>query len=62
VSEQPKYSDTILAAIDGSAASKAAAEIAIAIARIDGMKISGLYVVDEVLILDRYTNYKWSNR
>lgn len=58
MSEQPKYSDTILAAIDGSAASKAAAESAIEIARIDGMKISGLYVVDEVLILDRYTNYK----
>lgn len=58
MSEQFKTSDTILAAIDGSAASKAAAETAIEIARTQGMSMRGLYVVDQVLILDRYTNYK----
>lgn len=58
MSDQEQTSKTILVAIDGSQASQSAARTAIQIAKKQGLKVHGLYVVDEVLVLDRYANYR----
>jgi len=47
----------ILVAEDYSTEARAAADAALQIARIQGLAIRGLYVVDEVLALDTYANY-----
>jgi nucleotide-binding universal stress UspA family protein len=56
--QQNKNSNTILVAIDGSPASKSSARTGIEIAQRDGMGIRGLYVVDEVLVMDGDINYR----
>jgi nucleotide-binding universal stress UspA family protein len=50
--------NTIVVAQDGSPAALAAAGIAIQIAQSQHLSVHGLYVVDDTLILDSYTNYR----
>jgi nucleotide-binding universal stress UspA family protein len=50
--------DINLVALDGSVTAQKASNLAIQIARIEHQKISGLYIVDEALVLNTYTNYK----
>lgn len=57
----PKIDDTsniLLVAEDGSRAAQAAANVAIQIAQSQESLVSGLYVVDEALILDTYADYQ----
>jgi nucleotide-binding universal stress UspA family protein len=57
----PKIDDTsniLLVADDGSPAAQVAANVAIQIARSQELLVSGLYVVDEALILDTYADYQ----
>jgi nucleotide-binding universal stress UspA family protein len=51
-----KKGRTILIALDGSPAAQAASGVAIQIAQSQGFSVRGLYVVDEALALDTYTN------
>jgi nucleotide-binding universal stress UspA family protein len=51
-----KKSHTVLIAQDGSPTAQAASGVAIQIAQSLGFSIRGLYVVDEALALDTYTN------
>ncbi|MFN2292240.1 MAG: universal stress protein [Anaerolineae bacterium] len=50
-----KKSGEILVAIDGSAPSRAAAQMGIRLAASEGLVVRGLYVVDEALALDVYS-------
>ena len=56
--EESNCSPYILVADDYSAEARAAADAALQIARIQHLEIQGLYVVDEVLALDTYANYR----
>jgi nucleotide-binding universal stress UspA family protein len=58
MSEQTSKPDTILVAMDGSHLAQSAAQFAIDLAQRENLRIHGLYVVDEVLVLDRYMNYQ----
>ncbi len=49
--------ETILVAVDGSPAARAAAEVAIQIARGRHGAVRGAYVVDEELVLDTYADH-----
>jgi nucleotide-binding universal stress UspA family protein len=53
-----KGTNEIVVAQDGSAAASAAADIAIQIAQSQDLSVHGLYVVDEVLALDTYADYR----
>ena len=53
-----KGSGEILVAHDGSASALAAAHVAIQVARSQNLFVYGLYVVDEVLALDTYADYR----
>lgn len=55
--KQIQQSDTILVALDGSSPAQAAAQVAIQIAQIQNLKVHGLYVVDETLVLDMYLDF-----
>jgi nucleotide-binding universal stress UspA family protein len=55
--DKSNCSPYILVADDYSAEARAAAEAALQIARIQHLKIQGLYVVDEVLALETYADY-----
>jgi nucleotide-binding universal stress UspA family protein len=57
MAEQDHQSDTVLVAVDGSPSAQVAAEIGLKIAKSDGLKVRGLYVVDETLVLDMYADY-----
>jgi nucleotide-binding universal stress UspA family protein len=57
MSEQDLKPDTILITMDGSPAAKAAANTSLEIAKSHGMKVRGVYVVDETLVLDTYADY-----
>jgi nucleotide-binding universal stress UspA family protein len=50
-----KADDDILVAIDGSAPSRAAAQMGIQLAASQGLVVRGLYVVDEAMALDVYS-------
>jgi nucleotide-binding universal stress UspA family protein len=50
--------DVILVAQDGSLAAQTAADVAIQIAQSQSLGIRGLYVVDEILVMDAYANYQ----
>jgi nucleotide-binding universal stress UspA family protein len=58
MSEQTGEPGTILVAMDGSDPAQSAAQFAVDLAQREGFRIHGLYVVDEVLVLDRYLNYE----
>jgi nucleotide-binding universal stress UspA family protein len=58
MSEQTREPGTILVATDGSRLAQATANFAIDLAQRENLKIHGLYVVDEVLVLDGYINYQ----
>lgn len=49
---------TILVAVDGSQIANNAAEMAVRLAKIQGYGIHALYVVDEALALESYSDYK----
>jgi nucleotide-binding universal stress UspA family protein len=49
---------TIFVAHDGSPVAQTAACLAIEIAQVQKLPIQGLYVVDEILVLDPYANYQ----
>jgi nucleotide-binding universal stress UspA family protein len=55
--DKSNSSPYILVADDDSTEARAAAEAALQIARMQHLKIQGLYVVDEVLALDAYASY-----
>lgn len=57
MSEQDLKPDTILIAMDGSPAAKAAANTSLEMAKSHNMKVRGIYVVDETLLLDTYADY-----
>jgi nucleotide-binding universal stress UspA family protein len=57
MSEQNHQSDTVLVAMDGSPSARIAADIGLEIAKSHAMKVHGLYVVDETLVLDMYADY-----
>jgi nucleotide-binding universal stress UspA family protein len=50
--------DTILVALDGSPSAQVAAKVAIQVAQRQNLRIRGLYVVDDMLIFDIYTNHR----
>lgn len=50
--------DSILVAVDGSVAAQNAADIAIQIARNENLGVKGVYIVDEALVLDPYSDYQ----
>lgn len=50
--------DSILVAVDGSIVAQNAADLAIKIARNENLRIIGLYIVDEALLLDPYSEYQ----
>jgi nucleotide-binding universal stress UspA family protein len=50
--------DTILVALDGSPSAQAAASVAFEIAQSQNLRIQGLYVVDDTLVLNMYANYQ----
>jgi nucleotide-binding universal stress UspA family protein len=54
----PITGNTIVVAQDGSPAAQAAAGVAIQIAQSQNLSIRGLYIVDETLALDPYSNYR----
>lgn len=56
--DNEKESELILVATDGSSGARSAADVAIQIAQGEDLLIQGLYVVDEVLILNPYTDYR----
>lgn len=58
MAESERMSDTILVAIDGSLSAQAAASLAIQMAPSQDLSIRGLYVVDELLVMDWYANYQ----
>lgn len=58
MTEIEKGTNQIVVAQDGSPAALAAAGMAIQIARSQELSIHGLYVVDEVLALDTYADYR----
>lgn len=49
---------TILVAVDGSQTARNAANVAVRLARMQGYGIRGLYVVDETLALEAYSDYQ----
>jgi nucleotide-binding universal stress UspA family protein len=55
--DSEKDTDAILVAVDGSLAARSAAEVAIQIARSQDLLVRGLYVVDEVPILNPYADF-----
>jgi len=54
--DNEKNLDSILVALDGSRPSQTAASLAIQIAQRENLLIQGLYVVDDVLVLDPYSS------
>jgi nucleotide-binding universal stress UspA family protein len=54
--DNEKILDSILVALDGSRPSQTAASLAIQIAQRENLLIQGLYVVDDVLVLDPYSS------
>jgi nucleotide-binding universal stress UspA family protein len=54
--DNEKILDSILVALDGSRPSQTAAALAIQIAQRENLLIQGLYVVDDVLVLDPYAS------
>ena len=56
--EKKNISDIVLVALDGSAPSQAAARIGIQVAKSLNLKIRGIFIVDESLVLDGYVNYQ----
>ena len=50
--------DTILVALDGSPSAQVAASVAVEIAQRQNLRIRGLYVVDDTLVLNMYANYQ----
>jgi len=54
--DNEKNLDSILVALDGSRPSQTAASLAIQIAQLENLLIQGLYVVDDVLVLDPYSS------
>jgi nucleotide-binding universal stress UspA family protein len=58
MSEQTDKAKTVLVATDGSHLAQSAAKFAIDLAQRENLKIHGLYIVDEVLVLDGYINYQ----
>lgn len=58
MSEQTREPKTILVAMDGSHLAQSAARFAIDLAQRENLQVHGLYIVDEVLVLDRYMNYQ----
>jgi nucleotide-binding universal stress UspA family protein len=58
MTEIDKGTNKIIVAQDGSPAALAAAGIAIQIAQSQDLSVHGLYVVDEILALDTYADYR----
>jgi nucleotide-binding universal stress UspA family protein len=56
--QQDQQSDTILVALDGSPSAESAANVAIQVAHSQNLAIRGLYVVDETVVLQMYTNFE----